>query len=95
MNWEKIITKSVEGASIYLIYKVASMAVAEGTASEPQKQLISSYNTLVAENENKFLLRQMRAEAAIIEEKQRLFDKKWGTSKLISKHHHDDVVDET
>lgn len=86
MSLQDILAESIGGFGIYAIMRTSMMAVAAGNASEAQKQLIDSFNKVLSEYENRALLRQMRNEAAVIEEKQRLFDKKWGTSKLISEH---------
>ena len=78
MNWTQLLEETLGGIGIYAIFKTSHIAVVAGMASEAQKKLVSSFSEVLSEYKTKALLQQIQAEAAVIEEQQQQFDKKWG-----------------
>jgi len=75
---DKVLAESLDGIEIYLHYRLALQQIAEGTASQVQLQFVNAYWELVRQNRTRYLLKQMRTEAANIQEQKRKFKSRWG-----------------
>jgi len=83
MKLEDLLAESIEGVAVYAIFKTSLIAVHSGKASQAQKELVANFNIVLREYRSKALLQQMRAEAAMIEEHQQQFEKKWGSKAIL------------